>query len=147
MKSFIFDTLSRRCIGVIEGDKSAFNGDGILIDEADIPEGLNTGDLSSMFLGDDGHSVTQDTTVLLNQAKYARKIRIKQEASSLIADLDWRLERAREREQICIAGVETVSDVLAKREAIRQSSSKAESVVDSLTDVGSVNSFSWSVHD
>ncbi len=38
-----------------------------------------------------------------------------------------------------------VDAVLDEREAIRQSSSAAEAAVDALTDVGSVQTFSWSV--
>lgn len=145
MKTLIFDALSRRCIGSIEGDKSAFNGDGVLLDVDALPEGLNLDDTSSIFLAEDGVSVTQDTTVLLERTKVARKTRIKSEAAALIEALDWRLGRARERAEAGVTGVETVADVLAMREGIRVSSSHAEAEVNALTDVASVQSFSWSI--
>ncbi|MEY4592702.1 MAG: hypothetical protein RIR18_1597 [Pseudomonadota bacterium] len=146
MNTLIFDALSRRCIGSIDGDKAAFNGDGVLLDVDMLPEGLNLDDLASLFLSDDGVSVTQDTTVLLERTKAARKTRIKSEAALMIEALDWRLARARERAEAGVTGVETVADVLAMREAIRVSSSQAEAAVNGLTDLASVQTFTWAVN-
>jgi len=145
MKHLIFDSISRRCVGTIEGDCASFNGDGILVDAGDIPDDVPTGDLSGLYLGDDGVTIAYDTTAFLVQAKSARKARIKSEARALIEALDWRLERARERAEAGVSGVESVADVLAQREAIRRSSSAAEDAVDALTDVASVVAFAWSV--
>lgn len=79
----------------------------------------------------------------LDEAK-ARKIsEIKFEAGRRITALDWRLQRAQEREQLGQAGVETVADVLALHEQIRQASNAAELAVSTLTDVSLVQAFTW----
>ena len=77
-------------------------------------------------------------------AAIATKIaEIKSEAERRITALDWRLQRAQEREQLGEAGVETVADVLALREQIRQASNAAELAVSTLTDVSTVQAFTW----
>ena len=77
-------------------------------------------------------------------AAIATKIaEIKSEAERRITSLDWRLQRAREREQLGEVGVDTVADVLALREQIRQSSNAAEQAVRELESVEEVVSFSW----
>ncbi|HHQ4795995.1 hypothetical protein ACEUAZ_02445 [Aeromonas veronii] len=79
----------------------------------------------------------------LDEAK-ARKIsEIKFEAERRITALDWRLQRAQEREQLGETGFETVADVLALREQIRQASNAAELAVSTLTDVSAVQAFTW----
>ena len=50
---------------------------------------------------------------------------------------------AQEREQLVEAGVETVADVLALREQIRQASNAAELAVSTLTEVSAVQAFTW----
>ena len=79
----------------------------------------------------------------LGEAKSAKVVEIKAEAERRITALDWRLQRAHEREQLGEAGVETVTDVLALREQIRQASNSAELAVSTLTDVGEVLAFTW----
>ena len=77
-------------------------------------------------------------------AAIATKIaEIKSEAERRITSLDWRLQRAQEREQLGEVGVDTVADVLALREQIRQSSNAAEQAVRELESVEKVVSFSW----
>ena len=77
-------------------------------------------------------------------AAIATKIaEIKSEAERRITSLDWRLQRAQEREQLGETGFETVTDVLALREQIRQASNSAELAVSTLTDVGEVQAFTW----
>ena len=73
----------------------------------------------------------------------AKVLEIKAEAERRITALDWRLQRAQEREQLGESGVETVADVLALREQIRQASNAAELAVSTLTDVGAVLMFTW----
>ena len=68
---------------------------------------------------------------------------IKAEAERRITALDWRLQRAQEREQLSETGVETVADVLVLREQIRQASNAAELVVSSLESVSDVLAFTW----
>ena len=77
-------------------------------------------------------------------AAIATKItEIKLEAERRITALDWRLQRAQEREQLGETGVETVADVLSLREQIRQASNAAELAVLSLESVSDVLGFSW----
>ena len=145
MKRFIFDDVTRRCIGYIEGSIDGYNGQGVLVDADSISPDVPTDDMTGLYLSDDGVSVIQDITALLAQAKAARKTRIKAEAARLIEATDWKLARAREREAAGWATLAEVDAVLAEREAIRRSSNAAEAAVDALTDVGSVQTFTWSI--
>ncbi|MEW7867409.1 hypothetical protein [Aeromonas diversa] len=79
----------------------------------------------------------------LTEAIAAKVLEIKAEAERRITALDWRLQRAQEREQLGETGVETVADVLALREQIRQASNAAEAVVQSLESVSDVLAFGW----
>ena len=79
----------------------------------------------------------------LDEAKATKIVEIKTEAERRITALDWRLQRAHEREQLGETGFETVTDVLAMREQIRQASNAAELAVSPLTDVGEVLAFTW----
>ena len=81
--------------------------------------------------------------ITLDEAKAAKVVEIKAEAERRITALDWRLQRAQEREQLGETGVETVADVLALREQIRQASNAAEVAVAQLTDVAGVTAFYW----
>lgn len=81
--------------------------------------------------------------ITLDEAKAAKVVEIKAEAERRITALDWRLQRAQEREQLGETGFETVADVLALREQIRQASNAAELAVSTLTDVGAVLAFTW----
>ena len=109
----------------------------------DLPEDFNPDDVAEWAY--DGQGLTHDTVALLERAKAARKARIKAEAARLIEATDWKLARARERETAGWAALAEVDAVLAEREAIRRSSSAAEADVDALTDVGSVQTFTWSI--
>lgn len=93
----------------------------------------------------DGQGLIRDPVAQLERAKAARKARIKAEAKRLIEALNWRFDRARERAEMGMTGVETVADVLAMREAIRSSSNAAEVAVDAMTDAASVQAYTWSV--
>ncbi|MEG1651926.1 MAG: hypothetical protein RR390_00360 [Hafnia sp.] len=79
----------------------------------------------------------------LDEAKAAKVVEIKAEAERRITALDWRLQRAQEREQLGEVGFETVVDVLALREQIRQASNSAEKVVATLTTAEDVLAFEW----
>ena len=81
--------------------------------------------------------------ITLDEAKAAKVVEIKAEAERRITALDWRLQRAQEREQLGEAGFETVADVLALREQIRQASNAAEAAVATLSSVEDVLGFSW----
>ena len=79
----------------------------------------------------------------LDEAKATKIVEIKTEAERRITALDWRLQRAQEREQLGEAGLETVTDVLAMREQIRQASNAAELAVATLVSVEDVLAFTW----
>ena len=79
----------------------------------------------------------------LDEAKAAKVVEIKAEAERRITALDWRLQRAQEREQLGEAGFETVTDVLVMREQIRQASNAAERAVATLVSVEDVLAFTW----
>ena len=79
----------------------------------------------------------------LDEAKATKIVEIKTEAERRITALDWRLQRAQEREQLGKAGLETVTDVLAMREQIRQASNAAELAVATLVSVEDVLAFTW----
>ena len=81
--------------------------------------------------------------IALDEAKAAKIVEIKAEAERRITALDWRLQRAQEREQLGKAGFETVTDVLAMREQIRQASNAAELAVATLVSVEDVLAFTW----
>ena len=81
--------------------------------------------------------------ITLDEAKAAKVVEIKAEAERRITALDWRLQRAQEREQLGGTGFETVADVLALREQIRQASNAAERAVSSLESVSDVLAFTW----
>ena len=81
--------------------------------------------------------------ITLDEAKAAKVVEIKAEAERRITALDWRLQRAQEREQLGEAGFETVADVLALREQVRQASNAAEAAVATLYSVEDVLGFSW----
>lgn len=79
----------------------------------------------------------------LDEVKAAKVVEIKAEAERRITALDWRLQRAQERELLGETGFETVADVLALREQIRQASNAAELAVATLASVEDVQAFSW----
>ena len=79
----------------------------------------------------------------LDEVKADKISEIKAEAERRITALDWRLQRAQEREQLGEAGFETVADVLTLREQIRQASNAAEAAVATLLTVEEVVAFSW----
>ena len=79
----------------------------------------------------------------MDEAQAPKIAEIKAEAERRITSLDWRLQRAQEREQLGEVGVETVADVLTLREQIRQASNAAERAVSSLESVSDVLAFTW----
>ncbi|MFM5015321.1 hypothetical protein ACEUBZ_00540 [Aeromonas veronii] len=79
----------------------------------------------------------------LDEVKADKVSEIKAEAERRIVALNWRLQRAQERERLGEAGVEAVADVLVLREQIRQASNAAELAVSTLTDVSAVQAFTW----
>ena len=91
----------------------------------------------------DGPGTPSPERPTLDEAQATKIVEIKAEAERRITALDWRLQRAQEREQLGETGVEPVADVLALREQIRQASNAAEVAVAQLIDVAGVTAFYW----
>lgn len=91
----------------------------------------------------DGPGAYRPTTGTLEEIIFTKVLEIKAEAERRITALDWRLQRAQEREQLGEAGFETVTDVLALREQIRQASNAAELAVATLTSTEEALAFTW----
>jgi hypothetical protein len=77
----------------------------------------------------------------LQAARTALVRRVKTEAAQRIATLDWKVERARERD--ALNGSKTLQDVYAEREVIRQASNKAEAAIAKLASQEEILAFSW----
>ena len=91
-------------------------------------------------------SSVPDNLVNINDVESAiayKILNIKAEAERRITALDWRLQRAQERELLGETGFETVADMLALREQIRQASNAAERAVATLVSVEDVLAFTW----
>lgn len=91
----------------------------------------------------DGPGMPSPEQPTLDEAKATKIVEIKTKAERRITALDWRLQRAQEREQLGETGVEAVADVLALREQIRQASNAAEAVVLGLNTLEEVTYFTW----
>lgn len=72
---------------------------------------------------------------------------IKQQASQLLADTEWQLQRAQERDALGMALLEseTPKAILSYREAVRRASNRAETELNKLSAVNTVNDFTWQV--
>lgn len=81
--------------------------------------------------------VPKDLTV----AKAEKILEIKAEAERRISLLDWRLERAKEREALGIVGYETVNAIYQLKEDIRQWSNQIEVELMQLSTLTEVNMF------
>lgn len=78
----------------------------------------------------------------LTVTKAEKILEIKAEAERRIGLLDWRLERAKEREALGIVGYETVNDIHQLKEGIRQWSNQIEVELMQLESIDAVNVFS-----
>ncbi|WP_096701319.1 hypothetical protein [Magnetospirillum sp. 15-1] len=77
----------------------------------------------------------------LQAARTALVRRVKTEAAQRIATLDWKVERARERD--ALNGTKSLQEVYAEREVIRQASNEAEATIAKLATQDEILSFSW----
>ena len=89
----------------------------------------------------DAQSAAEKEGAVLDAARQALVHRIKTEAAERIADTNWKVERARERD--AINGTTTLQDVYAERELIRQASDEAEAAVGGLESMEKIALFSW----
>lgn len=77
----------------------------------------------------------------LQAARTALVRRVKAEAAQRIATLDWKVERARERD--ALNGTKTLQEVYAEREIIRLASNEAEAAIAKLASQEEILAFSW----
>jgi len=77
----------------------------------------------------------------LQAARTALVRRVKTEAAKRIATLDWKVERARERD--ALNGTTTLQDVYTERELIRMASNEAEAAIAKLVTQEAIQAFSW----
>lgn len=131
----IFDESTRACIGTVEG---AWHGGGIAVEVESLPA-----DLSIVSLSDDGEIVA-DEAAALARAKTERLRGVKAWAAEQIAALQWRIERAQERDRLGLPG-ETVEEVLLEREAIRRASNRIEAEIEAAEDASAVSAISFAV--
>jgi hypothetical protein len=68
-------------------------------------------------------------------------VQIKQEAAERIADMDWKVERAKERD--ALNDTNTLQDIYADRELIRRLSDEAEVAVLLLENLKEIKTFTW----
>lgn len=108
-----------------------------------VPEGFNI-DYISFYVIENGVAIL-DEAKLMGHLIAAAIVRIKAAAFEKIAALDWKLDRAREREDASWESLEAVNAVLAMRESIRRSSDAAEAAVMSLTDIAEIEAFTWDI--
>lgn len=92
-----------------------------------------------------GGEIVLNEDVAIPEARQQRIQKIKQEAGERIAALDWKLDRAREREDASWESLEAVNAVLAMRESIRRSSDTAEAAVMELRDIAAIEAYTWDV--
>jgi len=91
-----------------------------------------------------GTSLVHDPLAATTRAKSNRISQIKTDAAKQIESLAWRIERAKERELLGVAG-ERVNEVLLEREAIRRASSRCEAEVNAALDAASASAVVFSV--
>ena len=95
----------------------------------------------SVTFVDDTLDIEQDIDTL----KANKIITIKQQAAQMIADTDWQLQRATERDRLGVSLLEseTPKAILAYREAVRRASNRAESELALLDNTDDINGFTW----
>ena len=97
----------------------------------------------SVTFVDDTLDIEQDIDTLK-----ANKVQaIKQQATQLLADTDWQLQRANERALLGIRVLEreSVNSILIYRESIRKASNRAEAELKKLSNVEDINKFTWEI--
>jgi len=77
----------------------------------------------------------------LQAARDALVIQVKMEAGQRIANLNWKVDRARERD--ALNGTDSLQVVYAEREAIRTASSEAETAIAELASFDEIRAFTW----
>jgi len=135
----IIDETTGAVVGVTT-DPAFVSGAGIRV--MDAPPDFDPARASEYRL--EGEALIHDPAIVLARAKAARVAEIKRQAQVNIQALDWRLERAQERDRLGLPG-ETPEDVLLEREAIRRASSRCEAEVNAAQDVAAVQAVTFAV--
>lgn len=89
----------------------------------------------------DAERVVERQAEELQAARTALVRRVKTEAAQRIATLDWKVERARERD--ALNGTKTLQEVYTERELIRMASNEAEAAIAKLVTQEAIQAFSW----
>ena len=89
----------------------------------------------------DAERVVERQAEELQAARTALVRRVKTEAAQRIATLDWKVERARERD--ALNGTKSLQEVYAEREVIRLASNGAEAAIAKLASQEDILAFSW----
>jgi hypothetical protein len=89
----------------------------------------------------DAERVVERQAEELQAARTALVRRVKAEAAQRIANLDWKVERARERD--ALNGTKTLQEVYTERELIRMASNEAEAAIAKLASPEEILAFSW----
>lgn len=113
-------------------------------------DGKQIGWTASEFANDSELQFIDDTLEIASDidALKANKIaEIKQQATQLLADTDWQLQRATERDALGMAllEIETPKAILSYREAVRRASNRAETELSKLRSTKTINAFTWQV--
>lgn len=115
-----------------------------LADGPDIPNDFLEDNLDCYLV--ENNVATLDLGLLLAKAKKQGASKIKLMAQKLIEATEWKLQRAKERDQGGWGTLSDIDHVLAERESIRRSSDSAEVSLNQLATIEEVQTFSWSVN-
>ena len=103
----------------------------------DLYDGVTDDEVKSL----DAETATQKKLDDFQAMQDALVIQVKIEAGERIAKLDWKVERAKERD--ALNSTTSVKDVFAAREAIRAASDAAETAIANLTTLEEIRAFTW----
>lgn len=118
----IIETSTGRVLG--QTPDASYSRAGVIL--TDPPEGFDMTQADEWQW--DGSRLAHDPMAALPRARASRIAQIRRDAAAAIEAMGWRIERAKEREQLGLPG-ETVNAVLLEREAIRRASSRCEAEI------------------
>lgn len=108
--------------------------DGVVVDRYD---GVTDDEVKDI----DARRAADKVAADLQAAKDARILEVKREAGDRIAALNWKTDRAKERD--FLNGTKKLREIYAEREAIREASDQAEADVAVLNTLEEIRGFSW----
>lgn len=112
--------------------------------------GNHIGWTANKFENDSDLQFVDDTLEIapdIDMIKANKISEIKQQATQLLADTEWQLQRAQERDALgmTLLESETPKAILSYREAVRRASNRAEIELSLLDNVTDINGFTWQV--